>query len=87
MSSATNSSPYYSNETYYKEAADTFANSQARQAAAFTRELLRDYWLTSQLEITAKKAAALSPAAVKERADNLLRLTKTRALKRLHSAA
>ncbi len=70
------SKKFYSNDSYYNDSRDTFAMSQARQANAFVDEL------NEQLE--AKAAAKAAMAASQEKGTNLLRLTKSRALKRLN---
>ena len=73
MSFVNEKKEFYSNEGYYSDSKDTFANSQARQADKFVQELIgqRD----------ADDAAAAAKATLKEKADYLLRMTKSRAIK------
>ncbi len=59
----------YSNDLYYDDRKDTFAKSQARQANDFVVELCEQ-----------RDATRHAAAAVKEKADELLRITKSRAI-------
>jgi CTP:phosphocholine cytidylyltransferase-like protein len=73
MSFVNEKKEFYSNEGYYSDRKDTFANSQARQADKFVQELL------DQRDATA--SAVDAKAALKEKADYLLQMTKSRAIK------
>jgi len=77
----------YSNVCYYIDSLDTFASSQARQASPFVQELVTQQWLTDSEVAVAKVEEAVPMSVVKEKADNLLRLTKSRAIQRLKASA
>ena len=75
----------YSNACHYPDADDTFEASQARQAAPFVKDLIEHQWLSASREILVAKSAPVPMSIVKQKADNLLRMTKSNALKRLRA--
>ena len=88
MPSLKETSPvYYSNACYHREELDTFEMSQSRQAEEFVQELIKQHWLTNSEEAITEMKARVPSNVVKMKADNLLRMTKSRAIQRLKTIA
>ena len=87
MNFPTESRACYSNVCYHIDELDSFEESQARQASPFVKELVTQQWLTDS-EVAVTKVDEIVPkSVVKQKADKLLRLTKSRAIQRLKSVA
>jgi hypothetical protein len=89
MSSLKENEPVcYSNACYHLEERDTFVDSQARMDTEFVQQLIHQQWIAAAKAAvrTTETPASMKMNMIKIKADNLLRLTKSRAIARLKSA-
>ena len=86
MSLLHSSTNCYSNKVYHNEELDTFEKAQARQVEEYVQELIKQQWLTDAKSVVTpvvSKAVISEPVSIKQKGDNLLRFTKSRAMERI----